>query len=285
MSTRARIAYRGAAAGLLLLVLTWYAAFHIGIVQRADRSILNGFAGLHRPRVDHITNFIAGLCDPNPYVFLAAIPVAVALIRRRPRVAVTVGLIMLGANVTTQLIKPLLAGSRPFALSGPVIGAGSWPSGHATAVMSLALCAVIAAPARLRPIVGAAMAGFSIAVCYSFLELGWHYPTDVLGGFLVASTWTLLGVGALFSLESRRPVRRREVGAPVEEQVSVIEALAPVGLLVLGALALAAVVALARPHAVVTYAAAHGLFMVGAAAIAALGLAIATGATLAFRRG
>ena len=285
MSRRARIALRGAAAGVVLLILTWYAAFHVGIVERADRSILNGFAGLHRPRVDEITNFVAHLCDPNPYVFLAAIPVAVALIRRRPRVAVTVGLIMLGANMTTQLIKPLLATTRSFPFTGPVIDAASWPSGHATAVMSLALCAVIAAPARLRPTVGAAMAAFSIAVCYSFLELGWHYPSDVLGGFLVASTWTMLGVAALYSLESRRPARRREVDVPGAEQVSVAEALAPVGLLVLGAMLLAAVAALLRPHAVVTYASAHGVFIVGAAAIAALGLAIATGATLALRRG
>ena len=29
------------------------------------------------------------------------------------------------------------------------------------------------------------MAAFAIAVSYSFLELGWHYPSDVLGGFLI----------------------------------------------------------------------------------------------------
>lgn len=285
MFRRATIALRGAAAGIVLLVVTWYAAFHVGVVERADRSILVGFAGLHRPRVDQVTNFIADLCNPKPYVFLAAIPIAVALIRRRPRVAVTVGMIMLGANLTTQLLKPLLGSVRTGSLSGPVIDAASWPSGHATAVMSLALCAVIVAPARLRPLAGAVMAAFSVAVCYSFLELGWHYPTDVLGGFLVATTWALLGAGALFSLESRQAPGRREVGAPGDEQVSIAEVLAPAVLLVLGALMLAAVIVIVRPHAVVTYASAHRVFIAGAAAIAALGLAIATGATLAFRRG
>jgi membrane-associated phospholipid phosphatase len=279
------MAVRGATAGIASLIVTWYVAFHVSFVERADRSILRGFADLHRPRVDQITSFIAHLCDPKPYVVLAAILVVVALIRRRPRVAVTVGLIMFGANVSTQLLKPLLASPRMLAFSGPTIGSASWPSGHATAVMSLALCAVIVAPARFRPLVGAAMAAFAVAVCYSFLELGWHYPTDVLGGFLVATTWTLAGVAALFWLDARRPARRRELGRPGGAQLSIAEALTPVALLVVGALVLAAMVVLVRPHAVVSYASAHRAFIVGAAGIAVLGLTIATGATLALRRG
>lgn len=278
------MALGGAVAVVALLILTRYAAFHIGIVERADRSILRGFAGLHRPRVDQVTNFIAQLCDPKPYVYLAAIPVIVALVRRRPRVAVMVGLIMLGANATTQVLKPLLAAPRAFATPSLMISPSSWPSGHATAAMSLALCAVIAAPARLRPIVAAAMAAFAVAVCYSFLELGWHYPTDVLGGFGVATAWALLGAGSLWWLEARRPERRRNLTEAGAARVSVGEALAPMGVLVLGALLLAGIVALAHPHAVVSYASAHVVFVAGAAGIAALGLTIATGATLALRR-
>jgi hypothetical protein len=55
-------------------------------------------------------------------------------------------------------------------------------------------------------------------------------------------------------------------------------------LLILLALVAAAVIALARPVAVVDYAAAHKLFIVGAAAIAGLGLALAGAATLVLRK-
>jgi membrane-associated phospholipid phosphatase len=286
MPVRARKALAGAGFGVCLLAVVWYAAFHIGVVQRADRSILSGFAGLRRPRIDQITQFIAQLCNPRPYVFLAAIPVVIALIRRRPRVAVTVGLIMLGANVTTQLLKPLLATPRwyPGQSSFVWISPASWPSGHATAAMSLALCAVIAVSPRLRPAVGAAMAAFAVAVCYSFLELGWHYPTDVLGGFIVASIWTLLGAAALWTLDARYAPRRRELSPTGRPQFSLGEAIAPAVVLILGALGLAAVIALARPHQVVSYASAHTLFIIGAAAIGVLGLTLATAATLALRR-
>ncbi len=130
----------------------------------------------------------------------SAVPVIVALVRRRPRHAAVMLAIVLGANLTTQILKPLLAAPRPLndVVDGTYlfVNAASWPSGHATAAMSLCLCAVLAAPSRWRPHVGALMAVFAIAVCYSFLELAWHFPSDVLGGFLVASVWGLGGAAA-----------------------------------------------------------------------------------------
>jgi membrane-associated phospholipid phosphatase len=284
MSPRPRTALGGAASGVVLLVLTWFAAFHVGFFERLDHLILIGFAGLHRGRVDGLAHFIAELCNPNPYVFLVAVPVLVALIRGRPRVAVMVGGVVLGANLTSQLLKPLLAASRNFGLTGPILNPASWPSGHATAVMTLVLCAVIVAPARWRPVVGALMSGFAIAVCYSFLTLAWHFPSDVLGGFEVAAVWVLLGVAALQWLEARNPARRPMAGNSRRPALSVAEALAPMALLVLIALLAAAVVALARPATVVDYASAHKAFIAGAAAIAGLGLALTAAATLALRQ-
>jgi hypothetical protein len=148
--------------------------------------------------------------------------------------------------------------------------------------MSLALCMVIAVPPRWRPRVAAAMAAFSVAVCYSFLELEWHYPSDVLGGFLVAATWTLLAAAALDLVDARWP---RRWGRPTTGRaaLSLGEAFAPVVVLVAGAGALAILLALARPHAVVSYARDHEAFVIGAAAIGALGLVLATGAMLALR--
>ena len=286
------MALGGAGVAVAALVLTWYVSHYVGVVMRADVSILQGFAQLTRPRLDTVTNFIASLCSPNRYVVLAAIPILVALARRRPRVAVMLALIILGANETTQLLKPVLAAPRDRVWWDPINDA-SWPSGHATAAMSLALCAVIAAPARRRPAVAAAMAAFAIAVCYSFLELGWHYPSDVLGGFLVASAWTLLAMAGLWTYESHRPagvVPARIAGESVPgearpAQVSVGAALLPALAVLASAAVFALLLVIARPHQVVTYARAHETFMVGAAGIGALGLMLASGLSLMLRRG
>ncbi len=283
----------GAAGATGLLVLTWFAAFHIGLVRHADRSVLQGFSELgDGSTIGPLANFIARLCNPNPYVFFAAVPVLIALARRRLRLALAICAILLGANVTTQLLKPLLAQPRGAAsvLDGfSPVAAASWPSGHATAAMSLALCCVLAVPSWLRPSMAAVGAAFAVAVSYSFLALGWHYPSDVLGGFLVATTWTLLGVSALLAVQRRR-VGPASLDAATPEQAipaprsPVTEALGPPVAAMLAAVVLAVVVAVARPHEVVGYVRAHELFVIGAPLIAVIALALATGVMLAVRR-
>lgn len=276
------MALAGAAASVALLILTWYAVFHIGFVQHADESILRGFQDLGaRPHINSAASFIANLCDPQPYVYFCAVPVALALARRRLWVALAIVAILLGANVTTQLLKPLLAHQRLSGLIATPPASASWPSGHATAAMSLALCMVIAVPARLRPAVAALGAAFAVAVSYSFLTLLWHFPSDVLGGFLVAATWTLLAVAAVLTAGARGPASAK-VG--LGGRLTVREALGPPAATAVGALALTALVAIARPGEVVAYARLHHAFVLGAIAIGGLGLAVATGVMLTLRR-
>ena len=281
MVLRPRNALIAAAMGVALLVLTWLLAFHAGAFGNVDQSVFRDFNRLgEHVRLAGIARFVADLCNPNPYVYLAAVPVVIALSRRRLRLVLAVGTILLGANVTTQLLKPLLAHPRAASLFGGVspLGPASWPSGHATAAMALALSTILAAPARFRPLAAAVGATFAVAVSYSFLSLGWHYPSDVFGGYLVAATWTLLAIAALRSRDPIRP--RREP----DRRLSLRAALTPA----LGAVALAGGLtiglALARPHEVVTYARGHAVFMVGAAAIGVVALALATALVLALRR-
>lgn len=284
MPRQARIALVGAAGGVALLVVTWFAAFHVGVFKHADQSVFGGFLALgHRGWLNSLAGRVAWLCDPNPYVFFAVVPIAVAFARGRPRVALAVAAILLGANLTTELLKPLLAHPRPASWLGGIspVDPASWPSGHATAAMSLALASVLAAPARLRPLAAALGSAFAIAVSYSFLALGWHYPSDVLGGFLVAGIWALLSVAVLSAAGAGGSQRS---GSQTRRRLSIREAAGPPVAITAGMLVLAGTVALARPHAVVAYARAHEVFLVGAAAIGALGLAMATGVMLALRR-
>ncbi|HEY6524346.1 MAG TPA: phosphatase PAP2 family protein [Solirubrobacteraceae bacterium] len=283
MSRRARTALIGAATGVAALALVWWVSHYTGAGKHADASILRGFADLTRPRLDQLTTFVATLCNPSPYVYLAALPVLVAVVRRRPRVAVMIAVVLLCANETTELLKPLLAAPRDPGPFGLLYNA-TWPSGHATAAMSLALCSVIAAPPRWRPAVAASMAAFAIAVSYSFLELAWHYPSDVLGGFLVAGTWTLLGVAGLSIFESRRAGGFAEVMPTRRPSFSVGEALAPAGVVMAVVAVLVGLVVLAHPHEVLGYARDHEAFVIGAGAIGALGMLLASALTMMLRR-
>jgi len=272
------------AAGTLsgLLVAVWYAAFHVPFFQRIDVSVFDGFLGLrYEPHAPHIASRIANLCDPDPYVFLAAIPVAIALLRRRFALALGLTVILIGANDTTRHLKPLLAAPRNTSLHEYWLpGVGSFPSGHATAAMALALCLVLAVPVRLRPYAAAVGGAFAVAVSYSFLALGWHYPSDVLGGFLIATIWTLVAVAGLELYEARRRSTGRERGVAI----GATAALTPPVLALFAALSVAGLAVLARPEVVLSYGSAHKWFVAGAAAIGAMGLSLATGVMMTLRR-
>jgi len=244
----------------------WLVAFRTAAGARVDATIMTGFLGLGGPRIDQLARAVAHLADPGPFALATVAIVAVALVRRRPWLAGMAAVVLIGANATTQALKVLTAEPR---LAGAMVAghvdAASWPSGHATAAMTMALCAVVVLPSRWRPPVLAFGGVFTIAVGYSVLVIGWHLPSDVLGAFCVASVWTLLGITAATTLERRRtperPLRRRAALGPA----------AAAGIAVAAGLAGAAV---ARPHAALGYAAANTTFVVGAAAIGSAVLAV-----------
>jgi membrane-associated phospholipid phosphatase len=280
MDRRPGIALLGALACAAALILTWILAFRVGFGHQVDAATLQGFMGLLSPEVARIANHVGTLVNPGPFVVLGAIVTAVAVLRGRPRTALVVPVVLVGANATSQWLKPMLAQQR-FAdgLGADQIAPASWPSGHATAAMSLALCAVLVSSARWRPAIATLGAAFAVAVSYSILALAWHFPSDILGGFLVATGWTFLGVAALWAAAARWPARTGRAAV-----VRARDTVAPSGVAVVAAAACAGAVALARPAATLAYAQAHTTFVVGAAALAAASCALAVGVALALRR-
>ncbi|HWH11245.1 MAG TPA: phosphatase PAP2 family protein [Solirubrobacteraceae bacterium] len=283
MRHRPADALRAALVCVVGLVLTGVVALVVPIAQAHDSATLYGFAQLRRPRVEVVANAIAHLVDPRPYAVAAVVLAVVALIRGRPRVAVAVPIAMVLASTTTELLKPLVGHPR----ASEWLGAGadtavaSWPSGHATASMMIALAAVLVSPRRLRPLVALLGTALAIGVSYSILVLGWHFPSDVLGGFLVAGGWTSLALAGLWAAEARWPERSAR-GAVGRVATGAGDLLAPAGILALslgGAIGLVAM----RGHVVAVYSASHLSFVAGAATIALLAAALAVAMTFALR--
>jgi membrane-associated phospholipid phosphatase len=193
---------------VLGLALVWVLAELIPAVQFKDALALHDFTLLSRPRIDKPAEFLLHLLDPLPFVLWGTALVAIAIARERPRVALAVVAVMALAPLTSEALKPLVA--HPHVQIGLVhIDAASWPSGHSTAALALALSAVLVAPAGLRVLVACIGAAFALAVGCSLLMLAWHMPSDVLGGYLVASLWMALAVAALRGADRRWPPRVR----------------------------------------------------------------------------
>ncbi|GAC1434992.1 MAG: hypothetical protein NVSMB51_03470 [Solirubrobacteraceae bacterium] len=254
------------------LALTGAISLILPAAQVRDNATLHGFTAFGHTRLAGVAGELARTVDPRPYVVIAVVLALIAAARRRLRLAVLVPLAMGGAAATSELLKPLIAQPRFsewLGASGRILSA-SWPSGHATAAMMVALCAVLVAPRVLRPLVALLGSCLAVGVSYSILVLGWHFPSDVLGGFLVAGLWTATALAVLWWADARWP--SHSARAAVSRARG---ALAPASLLVLAAGGGISVLAL-RGHVAQTYAASHLSFLAGAAAIALLPALLAT---------
>ncbi|HEV3323295.1 MAG TPA: phosphatase PAP2 family protein [Solirubrobacteraceae bacterium] len=189
-------ALRAVALCALAMAATWTLAELVPAVRWRDAVLLYDFGKLSRPGVDTLANHLLHLLDPGLYTVWALLLVAVALLRHRPRLAVAVAVVLPAAPGVAELLKPLLA--HPHDSAGwEWIGPASWPSGHATAAMTLALCAVLVTPHRLRPLTAALGCAFAMAVACALLILAWHMPSDVLGGYLLAALCVSLTIVAM----------------------------------------------------------------------------------------
>jgi membrane-associated phospholipid phosphatase len=260
-------------------VAVWLAAFVLPGGRALDAGAMQAFTGVARPPLKPSIHGVALLANPLPFAIGAAVLILLALLRRRWLMAAMVPAILLAANVTTQLLKPGLADPRSIDLRGAeIVYSGSWPSGHSTASMSLALCCVLVVGPRLRPLAAVLGAGYAIAVGYALVALGYHLPSDVLGGYLVAATFTLLGAAALAALEARRPMRAARP-RPLSPMT--------VPLLVAGVTALlacAGAVVVVRAPGMTLSALQHPTALAAGAGIGALGLMLTAGLALALRR-
>jgi membrane-associated phospholipid phosphatase len=267
VTRRSTIPLLVALACLFALAVTALLALGSSRVHERDAAMLHGFVALDRPRVHDAVVLLASLADPAPYLLVGIALIGWALLRRLAWRAGAVALLLVVTGASTQAIKHLLAQPRFEAwLGAHQVGMASWPSGHSTAAMTLALCAVLVAPVALRPAVAVLGGAFAAGVGYAVLVLAWHFPSDVLGGFLMAGFWTALAVAGLRVVE---PVRARAPGEPA----------LGLGLGAAALAALAAVVVAVAPRGsdVALYAAERPTLVLGALGIAALAGALAAG--------
>jgi membrane-associated phospholipid phosphatase len=193
-------AWIGCATALVLLALV---AYGIDAAQRADATLLTKFIA-REGTVGPLAEAIAHLADPLPLLALLAGACAIALRRGRPLDAAAAIVVVAGANLTTQVLKVALAHPRYQSVLGPdQLGPVAFPSGHATAATSIAIAFALVVPPRWRPAVAAVGAVFVAAVGCAVMVLAWHFPSDVLGGVLVAAGWGFAVLAGLRALGAR----------------------------------------------------------------------------------
>jgi membrane-associated phospholipid phosphatase len=246
-------------------------------VQRVDVQALDGFVALGGNwHIATGSETLAHGFNPAPYAVMVAVLFGIGLIARRYRQVVAASVLLVGANISSQVLKPLLA--HPRQVDGKYeLSTAAFPSGHTTAAMSLTLAALLIAPRAYRPVVAALGGVLTLAVSSSLLVLGWHWPSDVFGGYLLATAWGLVAFGGARAYAGRKPdTKPASKGLPAG-------ALAGAAVV---ALAFMLVLALARLGSITSYAQRHtAAFAVAATMVAAAMTLLAAVTALSARRG
>ncbi|MEX0748577.1 MAG: phosphatase PAP2 family protein [Candidatus Saccharimonadales bacterium] len=143
----------------------------------------------------------------TPFITLATIVLLYVLLWQRWYYrAVFMVVNVVGAGVATTAIKLLVGRERPSLWERIVEETSySFPSGHAVGSMALAISLVVICwPTRWRWSVVIFSTLYVLIIGYSRLYLGVHYPTDVIGGWLLALAWAMTSGSLLYGYGRRR---------------------------------------------------------------------------------
>ena len=163
---------------------------------------------------------ITGLGGVTVLTLVSALAIAFLLTRGRVKQALYTALATGGGAIMGKLLKSLFARERPEVVPHLVeVTSLSFPSGHSmnSAIVYLTLAVMISRSfderrARIFTIGTAAL--LVLAIGFSRLYLGVHYPTDVLGGWTVGASWALA-----MGLIATRLQERHKIEEPGEDPV------------------------------------------------------------------
>ncbi len=170
-------------------------------------------AAVHHLASPTLTATMFGVSLLGSYVLAALFVVAMVgfWLARHRRAATLLLICMAGALVLNVSLKYAFDRVRPQAFFGTEPLTPSFPSGHA--LMSFCfyfvMAGLVASRSRsnaLRVAIWAIAALIVLAVGFSRVYLGVHYPTDVIAGYLASTVW-VTAVVAIDRLQLQQPLR------------------------------------------------------------------------------
>ena len=135
----------------------------------------------------------------------------VALLRRKPRLALMAALIM-GVSVVIAEVAKRLLGRPDLADAPPNWLHNSFPSGHVTVAVAIGIGAIIVAPYALRWLATIGAAFYASAISMDVATAGWHRLSGVIGATLLVIAVACIGLfllarmGRVVEFETRRLV-------------------------------------------------------------------------------
>jgi len=186
-----------AVAVLALFLFGWLADEMLeGSTMAFDTRVRAATHALATPPLTHSLRLVSHLGGPSVLAVLGVILMAVFVAHRWWRGAIVLFVAMAGAGVLDTTLKLAFRRARPAPYFGYSLPESySFPSGHAL----FAFCFFTAGAALLAPrlqhpalrwLVWSAAVLLILAIGFSRIYLGVHYPSDVVAGYTVGLIWS-----------------------------------------------------------------------------------------------
>jgi membrane-associated phospholipid phosphatase len=183
-----RAGARAAAGPILGLVLTYVLIAFTSWGRRFEALAFAGRQGTG-PTVRSADLLLLETISTATVLLAVVALVVVGLLRGRWQLALRNTVAVLGAVVSAEVLKYTLPSRNQWSGQWQWASTGSFPSGHAVIVTSIALAVLSVSPdAWRRLLVGPLVACTSIATTAT-VTVGWHRPGDVIGSFFLATAW------------------------------------------------------------------------------------------------
>jgi len=182
------------------------------LIQQADIQILLFIQEhLRAAPLDGFFKFITHFGDAGVFWVILAVALMIPRSTRKAGV-VAFGSLFLGFLITNVTLKNLVDRIRPYELVDAIVPLGtiphdsSFPSGHTCVSFASALIYVRMLPKKY----GVPFVVLAALVALSRLYLCVHFPTDVLGGFLVALISSTVAYGCYECLRRKNHESKKD---------------------------------------------------------------------------
>lgn len=194
--------------GIVYVVFTGLVLLFTMLAQEVMEAETLGFdtavlTMIHKIANPTLNGLFLGVTNLAGAVFIGIITIALAVgfyMRHEIYNSLYILLTLGGTIVLNTTLKIFFKRTRPDLWSLLVVEKSySFPSGHAMISMALALTLIVLtyySRARWFSIILGAF--YVVLIGFSRLYLGVHFPTDILGGWLISSVWILLATRLMF---------------------------------------------------------------------------------------
>ena len=184
-----------------------------GVTNALDSSILLAINSLSSP---WLNTFFVAFTELGGVIVVSVVAIILVLLFLAKRNYIRALLIAVGIGgvaAMNLLLKSIFERARPDLWDWIVTETHtSFPSGHATASMALALCIVyLLWNTKWRKATIIAASVYLLLIGFSRLYLGVHFPTDILGGWLLGIGWMALVITFVITVNYRKRIVKGDI--------------------------------------------------------------------------